>query len=94
MDRRYRLELQMVRVPVVWRAKVPEKKLLPVTRKVPEARRMERRARAAAHMFMAQLMAGVPDMFVPDMFKDVSKDCSNKIMIFRRYRPLPPWEGD
>ena len=88
------MELQLVRVPVVWKAKVPEKKLFPVTRKVPEQRAIERRARAAAQMFMAQLMAGVPDMFIPDMFKDKSKDCSNKIMIFRRYRPLPPWEDE
>ena len=95
MDRRYRLELQMVRVPVVWRAKVPEKKLFPVTRKVPEARRMERRARAAAHMFMARMLEGVPDWLRPEGFMPPGPlEVKGNKIVFIRYRPLPPWEGD
>lgn len=90
MDRRYRMELQLVRVPVVWKAKVPEKKLLPVTRKVPEERARERRARAAAHMFFARLFEGVPPLFTPTVFQE--EEPKGKLIIFKRFTPLPGME--
>lgn len=95
MDRRYRLELQMVRVPVVWRAKIPDRKLFPATRKVPEARRMKRMARAAAHMFFAQMMEGVPPMFIPVGFVQGKKPKeTGRIIHFRRYTAPPSWEDE
>ena len=90
MDRRYRMELQMVRVPVVWKAKVPEKKLFPVTRKVPEERAIRRRNLAAVKMFMARMLDGAPDWMRPNEYK---VPMPKRIFIAIK-RPLPPWEDE
>lgn len=103
MDRRYRLELQLVRVPVVWKAKVPEKKLFPVTRKVPEERAIRRRNLAAVKMFMARMLEGIPDWLItPQMGLPMNKNPKDEPFVFRRYTPLPwmlekkrpPWEDE
>ena len=92
MDRRYRMELQLVKVPVVWKAKVPEKKLWPVTRKVPEKRGIDRRARRAAHLFFAKLFDGMPEIFVPPEFRRKIPEPEGKLIEWRRYSPLPRME--
>ena len=95
MDRRYRMELQMVRVPVVWKAKVPEKKLFPVTRKVPEERAIRRRNLAAVKMFMARMLEGVPDWLRPEGFMPPGPlEVKGNKIVFIRHRPLPPWEDE
>ena len=88
MDRRYRMELQLVKVPVVWKAKVPEKKLLPVTRKMQDKRSIDRRARKAAHLFFAALFDGMPAMFTPPEFQKMHEP-EGKVIRFTRWEPLP-----
>ena len=94
-DRRYRMELQLVRVPVIWRAKIPEKMLQPAKRRMTDKRIRQRRAREAAAKFMAALFDGVPGLFQPEeVFKQlnpslelpVKKD--GQLIVLRRYRPI------
>ena len=92
MDRRYRMELQLVRVPVIWKAKVPVKKLWPVTRKVPEKRSREKQARAAVHMFFAQMFEGVPMDFCPPEFQRMNKP-EGKLITWRRWMSLEDMYG-
>lgn len=92
MDRRYRMELQLVKVPVVWKAKVPEKKLRPVTRKMPVQRRIIRNARKAAYEFFAAIFEGMPALFTPPMFQKMPEPGEGENIEWRRYSPLPRME--
>ena len=108
MDRRYRMELQLVRVPVVWRAKVPEKKLFPVTRKVPEQRAKARRKSAAARLFIAAMIHHVPEWLLTQKMWDMTvENPYDPPMLFKRFMPpgpadsmggnrpdVPPWEDE
>lgn len=91
-DRRYRTELRLVTVPVIWRAKVPEKRLLPATRKMTDERTRSRRAREAAAKFMAALFAGVPHMFTPPEFQGLP--APGNLIVLRRFIPLERREGN
>lgn len=85
MVRKYRLEWRQVRVPIIWQAKVPEKKLTPVTRRVSEKRSIERNARKESHMFFKSLFEGVPEIFRPPEFQPLTKP-EGKPVEWRRWR--------
>lgn len=96
MDRRYRMELQMVRVPVVWRAKIPEKKLH-AKRKMTNVRKMERAARIAAHEFFDRLFGKPIDMLDKLLLEQAMpypKMVPGRIISWSRYRELKKLEDD
>lgn len=94
-DRRYRMELQLVKVPVKWTARI-RPGLQPVTRRMSDERIRNRRARLAAHKFMAALFAGVPSLFRPPELPVLPemKPTAGKLIFFHRYRPLTEGRTD
>lgn len=88
-DRRYIYQLQLVKVPVKWTARI-RTGLQPVTRRMSDERIRNRRARLAAHKFMAALFADVPSLFRPPELPVLPemKQTAGKLIVFNRYRPL------
>lgn len=87
MVRRYKMELRMVRVPIVWKAKVPEIRLMPASRRIPEKRKTELEARRAAIQFLNGLFKDVPDMFRPPELPPLRKP-EGKRVEWRRWLPF------
>ena len=89
MNRRYKMELRMVMVPVVWKAKTPDRKIY-AKRKTPEYRIAIKQNRAKVEeLFRAIFGSEDPDV-ITEQLNAEKKQNEGKIVVFKRYQPLPP----
>ena len=92
MNRRYKLELQLVKVPIVWKAKIPEKRIR-AKRRIPEYRLAIISRRRETEAFFERVFGSAdPDeltrIFTAENLK--LEKAEGKIIAFRRFVPLPP----
>lgn len=98
-DRRYRMELRMVRVPVIWKAKVPDRKMI-AKRRAPEERKRIRGERYIICAMFDELfhrpMEQIDKLIEAAMtqVQEKPKKPEGKIITFRRYTTLPPVDDE